>query len=361
MEKIKNIEFLRIIGIVAIIMLHLFQKRLPNLYPDIEIYNQLHTMTCNGQKAVDLFFILSGFFFALKLNLQQSLWVFVKNKLIRFYPVMIFVVICSSFLSFKLYNYMMCLLFLTGTPLVLNAGGIAINPLWYLSSLLWSLVLYFYLLKNYKKKSVNLIIAIIAIFSYALIIQELNGGINSHTKIINGFINIGMLRALGGIGIGYFIAEWYKLNIDKIKNFSCNFLQKLLFSLIEFACLFFIINNLILHKLKYPNQMIFIIIFIFTIILFLLKKGFISKILDNNLCPIISKYTFSLYMTHVLGLENVKKHLWKTHHEWVYAIPIENIVYTLLLVFILGIFTYHFVEKPCAEYFKRIEKQKRTT
>ena len=41
---------------------------------------------------------------------------------------------------------------------------------------------------------------------------------------------------------------------------------------------------------------------------------------------------------------------WKHNPQWVYAHPIENVIYTLILVFILGIFTYHFVEAPCAKY-----------
>ena len=62
MQKIKNLEFLRIIGCLAIIFVHLFSNsKLHQSFADISLYHTLYNMTNNGQKAVDLFFILSGF------------------------------------------------------------------------------------------------------------------------------------------------------------------------------------------------------------------------------------------------------------------------------------------------------------
>ncbi len=51
-KRFKNIEFLRIIGCLAIILIHLFNdKRLHKLFDDIDLYNKFFMMTCNGQKA----------------------------------------------------------------------------------------------------------------------------------------------------------------------------------------------------------------------------------------------------------------------------------------------------------------------
>ena len=82
MQKFKNIEFLRVIGCLAIVLLHLFNKaRLFGLFPDIDLYRHFMSMTSSGQKAVDLFFIISGFFFVYKLDVTQSLWNFIKKKM----------------------------------------------------------------------------------------------------------------------------------------------------------------------------------------------------------------------------------------------------------------------------------------
>ena len=99
MKKFRNLELLRIIGCIAIILLHLFNNaRLHGLFGNIRLYDKLFKMTSNGQKAVDLFFILSGFFFALKYNSSQSICEFLKKKIIRLYPVFIFGIV-SCFLS----------------------------------------------------------------------------------------------------------------------------------------------------------------------------------------------------------------------------------------------------------------------
>ena len=176
MDKIKNIEFLRIIGCAAIILFHLFINMHIGVLNDIEIYNKFYLMTSNGNKAVDLFFILSGLFFCYKLNLKASMFEFIKNKVLRLWPVLIFVIslyfIASLFgaVSFNIYHHLLCFLGLNGTNLVLINGGSGV--FWYVSAMLFVLAFYYYLLKNYEEKNVNLTIALIVFFSYGRLKAE---------------------------------------------------------------------------------------------------------------------------------------------------------------------------------------------
>ena len=352
MQKIKNIEFLRIIGCLAIILTHLFNKLYGAL--DIEIYDKLCNMTCNGNKAVDLFFILSGFFFTYKLNLHRSCWEFVKHKLIRLYPVLIFVIILyfvfslTGSVKFTYYDNIFTLLGLSGTGIVQKYGNA--SHFWYVSAMLWTLLFYYYLLKNYSKKNVNLFIAITILFSYSFLIYSRHGYIGVLRNTCYYFYNLGMLRALGGIGIGYFIGEWYKTNIDKIKDWKPSTIQVVLLSGLEFITLYFIINNLMLHKLKYYNQFIFIIAFTVIIILFLVNQGVFSRILNNNICSNLAKYSYSLYMVHPPIYSLFSGSIWKYHPEIVYTHPTLNVIFTLSLVIIAGILTYHFIEKPATNH-----------
>lgn len=364
MEKIKNIEFLRIIGCLAIILYHMFTKTgIAELINDIDIYTKFHNMTSNGDKAVDLFFIISGFFFIFKFNSAQSLWEFLKHKLIRLYPVVTFVVLVSFLLSlfgiyeFSFYGFTLDYLGINGTILTLKTGHI--GGLWYVTTMLWTCILFGYIIKNYQKKNVDLFIALLIFFSYGFIIHALKGNIGCTTgTTINYIYNIGLLRAFGGIGIGYFIAQWYKVNFDKIKIFNPNLFQKLSITILEFMCIFFIINNLILHKLHYSNKIIFIVVFTIAIMLFLFKKGFITKLLDINFWQNMSKYTYSLYMTHIVTLRFFKFTLWKYHGDFVYNYPILNILLFLSATLLFGIFTYHFIEKPAKIYLSKKLEQK---
>ena len=357
MQKIKNIEFLRVTGCIAIVLLHLF-SRLKGY--DSDLFHHLRYMTSNGQKAVDLFFMLSGFFFVLSLNLKQDTLDFVKKKLIRFYPVLVFAIILSFFLSlagafeFTYYANILNLLMLDGTGIVLKLENV--DVFWYVSAMFWVLLALFYSLKIFKKEQINLFLACAIFFCYSFLIHAKGGKISNHTQTFYYIFNVGMLRAIGGIGIGYFIGEWYKKNIEKIKNYSFNIYQKIFLSVIEFMCIYFTINNLMLHKIKFKNDMIFIVTFAILIICFLLKGGFFSRILDNDFWGKISKYTYSIYMTHRLVFNAFKGLIWKPHTDYLLEHELLNIFAPIVLALILGIFTYHFVEKPCAQYFKERAK-----
>lgn len=363
MPKIKNIEFLRIVACLAIILLHLFNKaRLHGLFGDIEIYNKLWVMTSNGQKAVDLFFIISGFFFALKFNQLESIWEFLKHKFIRLYPVLVFgfiayfLVSLTGAVKFTFYDNILNFLCLNGTLLVLKVGNL--GQFWYVSAMLWAFVIYSYLLKNYRKENANLLIALLVFFSYGFIIHAKGGAINSHEQTFYNIFNVGMMRAFGGVGIGYFIAQWYQANADKIKNITLTLYQKIAITALEFICIFFIINNLMLHKIHYKNHIIFIIVFAVALMLFLIRQGYVSRLLNSDCWQNLSKYTYSLYMTHIFIFDVFKGSIWKYHTDWVYAYPILNVLFALLAALVFGIFTYHFIEKPATAYLlKRMENR----
>lgn len=356
--KIKNLEFLRIIGCIAIILLHLFAKSkfLYGNFHDIGLYHKLWNMTQNGQKAVDLFFILSGFFFILKIDTTKSIWEFVKKKIIRLHPVLIFTTIlffiASLFgiLEFTFYDNILNILCLNGTGLTLRYGNVGL--FWYCSAMLWTCILYLSILKVYGKERANLIIGIIIFFCYSFIIHARGGSIKNQSQTFAYVFNVGMMRAMGGIGVGYMIGQWYKNNIEKIKNLQFNILQKTAITVVEFMCVFFIINNLCLHKLQFKNDILFIVVFIIAIMLFLIKQGFISKIVDNDICPFLSKYTYSIYITHSFIIYAMANTLWKYNKEFVYSYPVLNIFIPIIMIFALGAFAYHFVEKKFADYFK---------
>ena len=356
--KFLNIEVLRIIGCISIVFIHLFPQYLYDIFKDIELYGKLASCTGNGNKAVDMFFMISGFLFSLKLNLDRPITEFLLKKFIRLWPTLVFVILVSFLISiigifdFNFYDDLLAILGLSGTGLVLRIAESA-SVFWYVSAMIWTMLLFMYLLKNYQLKTVNLIIAALIFFSYSFIIHATEGEIRGHTNTYCYVFNLGMLRALGGIGIGYFIGEWYKAHSEKIRKLHVSFVKKLLVTLVESLCLSFTIYNLILHKFKFNNQIIYIIVFTFILTFFVIKKGFLSEFLDKKVFSKISKYTYSIYMTHLLILETLKGSLWKNYQPFVYEHPILNITVTLILIAILGIFTYHVIEVPSAKFLRR--------
>lgn len=353
MYKMKNIEFLRIIGCIAIVALHYFRY----INAQLHIYDTPANMVMEGRLAVELFFILSGLFFALKFNPQTSLIDFVKNKIIRLVPVFLFCLAAYWIISlfkithFTFYENILSVFGLNGTPLVIKYANL--HHFWYCSAMFWVLFFYAYLIKNFNKKSVNLAIALLSFFSYGIILHINKGGFYAPIKMYNGFINVGLLRAVASIGLGYLIGEWYKNNQNSIKKITLDLKSRFFITCTEFICLYFIINNLLFHNPHFSNKFVFIIAFGTIIILFLLKQGFFSKIFENNLWSIFSKYTYSIYMIHIVVIDFLKGSVWENSKELIISYPYLNIVLSFLAIFVAGVLMYHLVEKPCYNYLKK--------
>lgn len=355
-NKIKNIEFLRVIGCLAIIILHFYGFLIENI-SDIDIYNHLRNMTSNGQKAVDLFFILSGIFFAITLNTKKSYSDFIKKKCIRLLPVLywgtglLFLISIFGITDFNLYSNILNLLMLGGIGL--NYHGPAIDVFWYVSTMFWVLLFLFYSFKNFDKKYIKLIMALAIFFCYSFLIQAKGGKINSPSQYFYTFLKVGTLRAIGGIFLGYFIGDWYKNNLDRIRNFIPTLKEKIGITIVEGMCIFFIINNLFFRYAKEKEDMIFIVVFVICSLLFLINKGFISQFLNKDIWSKLGVYTYSFYMTHKIIIKILMGTVWKNNIQFIHLHPYLHVVYAFLSIFLLGIITYHFIEQPCAKYLKQ--------
>lgn len=355
-EKIYNIEFLRVLACLTIILMHLFNNFcLHSIYPNIALYKTLFVNLSHGQLAVDLFFIISGFFFIYKINTGISMFNFLKKKLFKFWPVLFCMVLMSALtsffiptLKFSIYENILVLIGLNGTGMF-NVWG-NIFQFWYVSSMMWCLCFYFYLYKYYEQKSVNLIIAIIVFLSYTMIISSFKGNIYGKIENFYNLLNVGILRALAGIGIGYFVGLWY---VHRQRNInSTRVIVKYIVSLVEILCIFFIIKNFMFYTRAYNNDIIYIIVFALTIVLFSCKYGYVSQFLNKPFWEKLSRYTYSIYMVHTSIYVVYKNTLW-SDKNFVQSYPVLQIIIALVTVLILGVCLYHFVEQPCYQFLKR--------
>lgn len=361
-NKFKNIEFLRFF-LAWVVVIHHVNRRLLNKNLFGGLYKN-YLSQHNGNKAVEFFFIISGFFLIYGFNKNLSTFDFIKKKIIRLSPLMLFFniiyIIISLFtksIKYDTYNNILSLLFL-GNIGVTKAYGNLGGFVWHVSVLFWVSFLYFYLLKYFERKNINLFSAISIWFSYVFMIQARNGNISNILKTYNNIFVVGLLRGLGGMGIGYFIASIYKDNEDKIENMEFNKITTFFITLLEVFLFSWSVYYLIIHKMSYRNNIIFILFFIILFILFLIKKGLFTKLLDNNLSVILGRYSYSIYITHFFVLNMLRTFFWKKYINIIIIHPLLNVVMTMLLVLISSILVYHLVEKPSAEYLRRkwIEK-----
>ena len=99
-----------------------------------------------------------------------------------------------------------------------------------------------------------------------------------------------MLRGLGGMGIGYFLAQYIELKPNtEYKN-------KLLNSLLEIILLPYIVISLCYEKIHLENPLYTIFVFVILIALFLRKQGILSQFLSKINFSKYSKYCLSIYL-----------------------------------------------------------------
>ena len=343
-KKIKNIEFLRIIFLLSIVCMHLCSRaaKIVNFDYIQSLASGLH----NGGKAVDGFFILSGIFLVLTFKNSTSIADFVKKKIFRLTPVILFATIIAAIGSiFHLIKFSLpsAVLELSFTQMLLTSTKITnwneLGILWYVSVMFWILLFYFYAIKYFDKKYVNFTIGVITVFSYYLALHIHGGSLGSPTKDY-GIFSLGFLRGFGGIGIGYFIGEWYK-NYRKEKT---KFLNKLFYSLLEIVFLVAVIAELMFLNTPHKYNFTIVIYITILIILFMMKKGYISEFLNKDCCTDLAKYSYSIYVLHMLIFALLDKAGVLIYFGQYYLIP------AILIPLITGIIAYHLIEKPIGKY-----------
>ena len=357
MQKIKNIEFLRVLLISAVLAIHTCSSGSFALYkhfPNIDLYKTLHDFFVQTNNSVEGFFIVAGFLLVLTFKNTETITNFIKKKYIRFTPVIIFTTVIAIILS--CFGVLKCRIF--GdilTVLLLNHFGICIATgslpvLWFTSALFAGLLLYFVILKKLSGEKLYLTLIFFVFVSY-LILEILQHGNFSHPhKNYYHIFNIGFLRSVGDTGLGVLTGLLYKNCLaEKLK--PAGFLTKTIFTVLELTFLTGIIWWLFCpHKIF--NSIFFVILFTGLLILFVLRYGIISDFLNNDIWVKIGKYQYSIYVTHsVIGFLLLNK-IWLRHPEFMAAHPVIPIVSLNILIIICGILAYHMVELPCGKYLK---------
>lgn len=360
LEKIKNIEFLRFIFAIEIVYFHFFIYS-KSVFPDFALYKKLFINSTDAFLCVEYFFIIAGFFMYYHLYYKNdSTFEYSINKIIRLWPLLafsIFVIFLFSlfhFGKFHFYSNILNLLFLYCTGMLnfpVNNGHS-----WFICILFWVSIMYHYLHKCFDKKIFNLIVFGAVFCSYAILIQDTNGYIGSKAHMVNHLFSYGMLRGFASIGLGYFIGMlWQKISIYvkdfKIKNQFKSVLFFTAISALELYLSGFILYYSIFSKIEYKNNMIFIVAFVFLFLLFLAKKGILSKLLENNISVFLGKFSYSIYIMQAAGFFMTKPYLWG-NKDFMYSHPYMNISLTVFVCVLIGILSHYFIEERSVKYLK---------
>lgn len=360
-EKLKNVEFLRFVFIIFIILFHMtglngslaksFMDEIP-LYHDL-VVNSGFVL---GYFCVEFFFVISGFFLLVTTNFSVSLIDFAKKKIMRMWPVIAFSLVLYWIFSlftpliWKKYANIYSFLLLNNVGITTQSGNL--STIWFVSALFWTLLYFFFIIKYISRVWVNFIVAITTVLSFAFIIHWV--GIK-YTITNNYYIfNFGVMRAIACIGLGYFIGVFYLEHKSKIQNYVPNLLKNLIYTATELYLFLFLMYHFTIHRIKAPDiYMIYIFAFSALFWLFIICRGYFSRLLNNDISVILGRYAYSIFVIQYMVLDLFKVYLWQPHRDFIIHYPVLNLILPILASIVLGVITYHLVEKPSAEYLKK--------
>ncbi len=353
-EKFLNVEFLRFIFCVIIFITHYYNSNRLGFYGGS--FETIEENIRNGYISVEYFFIIAGFFLIYTFKESQSVMNFIKTRIVRLWPLIGFVFILFmladwfGIIKFRLYSNILSLLFLENVGLTLSWGNM--NQDWFVSVLFFVSIFYFYIFKYFKKTTYNFFIPILILIGYTFLIQHHKGGLGGHIQTYYDIFNCGLIRGLAGMGLGYMIHQFY--SYIKSQPYISTIASTITYTIIEGYLLGFVIYETGLHKISFDNKIILVIAFCGLFITFLLKRGFISKLLDNKYSAILGRYSYSLYMTHCFVWYLLKFYWVKYHVNTILEHPYLTGVIMFIIAFTFAIITYHLVEVPAGKYLKKI-------
>lgn len=351
-ERFKNVELLRFLLACMVVIFHCggsaWGKNMIAHYPGL----------IRGNLCVDFFFIIAVFFLFKSFDSLQDTFDFAKKKFFRLAPnvwlLLLIVMIASVFIKDVPFNFTDSIprLFLFSNLGLAGNGrnNWIIDITWFSSVIFWVSVFYFYICKIFNKKYINLIMWLTIFVGYSL--YSTIKGLSStggHTKIYYHWVNIGVLRALAGMSIGYFLSMLYKTN--SLKN--CSKLGVFFISCLEVYLVSFFIHYMI-YSNTMPAGSLFVFCFLFSVLFYclLVKQGIISRLANNVFSAKLGHYSYAIYLFHWLVLAWFRIGVFPAHKEYALSHPILFTAMILCISIMISIPVYHFYEKPIYKFLK---------
>jgi len=360
-----SLTSLRFFAIMLVVLHHL--RPLINWHPKVRL----------GAIGVTFFFVLSGFVITLnyrKFTKLKDCFYFLWNRIIRIYPVHVFTFIISL-LSLYFYkrpiDLSACLstgiinLFLLQSYFSQKEIYLSFNSLsWALSTLFFFYITFVFIFNRPCRHFFIALFISLSSLTYSFIYIETHEctPIFIHW-LLYVFPPNRLLTFLFGIAASIVFIKFYAALKNRIGILFATFLEIisliLIIDRIFFKTLLVFSIKSFLHIVPYFKQsaphfidlyFTSVVCFIFTIFIFGLEKGFISKLLSKRIFVFLGKISFSIYMTHQLFFRCLipwKSFFINTFGELFFAIS------ACILVIPISFSIYRFIEVPIRTRFKK--------
>ncbi|MBE6719282.1 MAG: acyltransferase [Ruminococcaceae bacterium] len=319
-KRTGEIEFLRFVFCLFVIMFHCNQKIFRQFSPDRFDY----TWAPHGYIGVEFFFILSGFFLAVRLakinydntpksKLGKTYFQIIWHKYISVFPYHLLAFVPLFVLDNHLkgdYTFDKLLRVLPGLFLVQRTGinSYNVNGVeWYISAMLVAMAVIIPFAVKYKEVYFRYAAPVIAVLVYGYLIREFKTISDSSAWTSIGYRCV--WRAVAGINLGIFAYQCTqklkKYNYSKAERTTAFFVRYILFAVTALYMLSTITK-------KFEIYIVFVI-FIATLLTFVFPIQ--NKIFQNNLVLFLGRMSLPMYLNQLLAVSIVKEYV-KIHSHF---------------------------------------------
>lgn len=337
-QKIKNIEFLRILFVLIIVVGHC----LWNVHGS-DVVESWGKSIASSNSIANSFFIIAGFFFMLTFKPGLSCYEFLRKKALRMCPMLfLFVLSMWTLAQYNVANFrpldgFVILSFLNSVGLTQDHGLTA----WFTCVLFWGLLFFYMLKKSCSDLLFKFLTGIFIFFSIVTLYKDYpdSGGTN---QIMCGFLSAGILRSCLCVGLGIFVFEFLRTNQTDSSFYTPA--QKTFYSLLEIASIAFLLSSFFrCFHIEYTYC--YLLSACYLLISFIQKRGFLGRLCDNNLSVILGRYSFSIYIIHWAIMKLWLSIFWFRNITFVKKYPVTNFFLLLFVIALFSVLAYHLVEK----------------
>ena len=330
-QHLSNIDFFRFYLAIGIIFLHLIHIGFGPEFSQLPEQQKLALYVGKAGYGVDIFFVIAGFFIVYTGLYKYQIQYIILKRALRLWPTMIG---CLA-IAFVLHQFHLCnfygmqnlysVLFLNGIRIANHTTGEYpglgnLHSSWFLSSLMFSTILYCSLLKFYRDRFTFFTIVICVMCWY-------QASYNINILFFNS-----VLRGLGSVGLGCLIGLAYerikslKATPNSISTLFRSVLFKLFLTGIQICLLITLSVGLFAD---YKNRFVmtdFIVIFSLLFILLLINQDYLSRILNNSISSKLGKYAFSIYLSHCITIDVLKNTIINKNDYFIFKEWLSNVV-----------------------------------
>ena len=355
-KRLYNIEFIRFVFAICIIYFHLLHSYIMSHTGNSSVYQHLSDQVLYSKYIVECFFIMSGYFLyhTIKNHPDWTTGTFVCKKISRLWPSLACsVIIMTVFFGKSFYASFIDLLFLQSSGLATDWKGLN----WYVSAFFVAEVFYFLLAKCiHDPNKMKLLTCLLIYFGYELNISGTDGEFGRN--MIYGVFNMGVARAIAGVGLGYLIGQIFESASEKwragrkdtptqLRN------ETIAVSCLEIITLVMLIINFFINDHAYENQFIVVVLFAVFFLCQLNGRAIFGRFTNNPKLGFAGKYAYSIYVMQEVAFAIMKNTWWK-NETFIHDHVALSLGFSVLFSLVLGILVYYLVEKPGARLLGKI-------